>query len=319
MVARSFLAGLLLTVVASPAVAQTSRRPQPSSPAVKADVPVSVRLMDLAALRRLFSTVARQQAASVDGEQAADWTDFSLIASAVIGEAQVGPFSFEALVEAAIAGGGPHVQAKPGVAGRDAAAYQLLQLGYSARETADVVMGRISVRALDTARGMLAVGRSRESAADFLDGEYRRVMRAVEAQQRAARERRPRSTPFDALIERYARLHGVDTSIVRAIMETESAFNPLAVSRAGAIGLMQLMPMTAFELGVNPFVPEQNIEGGIRYFARMLKTFGSLEMALVAYNGGPGYATRFARGQAVLYGETRDYVRRVLGRLATAR
>ena len=112
----------------------------------------------------------------------------------------------------------------------------------------------------------------------------------------------------------------VEAAIVRAIMETESAFNPAALSRAGAIGLMQLMPMTARELGVNPFVPEQNIEGGVRYFSQLLKMFGSnLELALVAYNGGPGYAQRYARGQAALYGETRDYVRKVLSKLSASR
>ena len=111
----------------------------------------------------------------------------------------------------------------------------------------------------------------------------------------------------------------MQASLVRAIISTESAFNPVARSRAGAIGLMQLMPGTATELGVNPFVPEQNIEGGIRYFSQLLKTFGGVELALVAYNAGPGFAQRYARGQAVLYGETRDYVRRVLGRLQASR
>jgi soluble lytic murein transglycosylase-like protein len=66
---------------------------------------------------------------------------------------------------------------------------------------------------------------------------------------------------------------------------------------------------------VNPYVAEQNIEGGIRYFAGLLRTFGQLELALVAYNGGPGYARRYAAGQATLYGETRAYVRAVLDRV----
>jgi soluble lytic murein transglycosylase-like protein len=126
-------------------------------------------------------------------------------------------------------------------------------------------------------------------------------------------------TAYDALIEKYATVHGVETAVVRAIMATESAFNPNAISSAGAIGLMQLMPMTARELGVNPWVPEQNIEGGVRYFSQLLRMFGGLELALVAYNGGPGYAQRYARGQAVLYGETRDYVRKVLARLGAVR
>jgi soluble lytic murein transglycosylase-like protein len=82
---------------------------------------------------------------------------------------------------------------------------------------------------------------------------------------------------------------------------------------------MQLMPMTARELGVDPFVPEQNIEGGVRYLSQLLRTFGGLELALVAYNGGPGYASRYARGQAALYGETRDYVQKVLARINALR
>jgi len=122
------------------------------------------------------------------------------------------------------------------------------------------------------------------------------------------------STAFDALIEKYARLHNVESSIVRAIIATESAFNPVARSHAGAIGLMQLMPMTARELGVNPHIPEENIEGGTRYFAQLL-TFGRLDLALIAYNGGPGFDERYLRGQTALYGETRDYVRKVMDRL----
>jgi len=66
-------------------------------------------------------------------------------------------------------------------------------------------------------------------------------------------------------------------------------------------------------------VPEQNIEGGVRYFSQLLKIFGGVELALVAYNGGPGYAQRYARGQAALYGETRDYVKRVLARINALR
>jgi soluble lytic murein transglycosylase-like protein len=199
---------------------------------------------------------------------------------------------------------------------RDEAAYQLLALGYSARETADVVSGRISQQALDAARQMLAVGQTREAAANYLDGQYRRVV-ALRTARNALRppRRGGLSTTFDDPIEKYANLHQLDAAVVRAIIQTESAFNPLALSRKGAIGLMQLMPMTARELGVNPFVPEQNIEGGVRYFSQLLRMFGGIELALVAYNGGPGYAQRYARGQVVLYGETRDYVKRVLERV----
>jgi soluble lytic murein transglycosylase-like protein len=79
------------------------------------------------------------------------------------------------------------------------------------------------------------------------------------------------------------------------------------------------MPMTARELGVDPFVPEQNIAGGVRYFSLLLQRFGGVELALVAYNAGPGFAQRYARGQTALYGETRQYVRNVLGRLTNER
>jgi soluble lytic murein transglycosylase-like protein len=180
-----------------------------------------------------------------------------------------------------------------------------------------VVSGRISRQALDTARRMLAVGQSRDVAANYLDSQYKRV--ALRNTQADPTHGGVAPSVFDSLIEKHAARHQVEAAIVRAIIQAESAFNPLALSRKGAIGLMQLMPMTARELGVDPFVPEQNIEGGIRYFSQLLKMFGGLELALVAYNGGPGYAQRYARGQAVLYGETRDYVRNVMGRINARR
>jgi soluble lytic murein transglycosylase-like protein len=82
---------------------------------------------------------------------------------------------------------------------------------------------------------------------------------------------------------------------------------------------MQLMPATARALGVDPVAPDQNIEGGVRYLSELLRMFGSVDLALVAYNAGPGLARRYARGEAALYGETREYVRRVLDRLRMSR
>jgi len=301
----------LLSGTAVPALGDAVSAPE-SRPATN-DIP----LMSLASVRALFGTVARASS-MMDGQRAAAWTDFSTMAAAVSGDSNLDSFTVEALTQALTTGGGPRVNATPGVASRDAAAFRLLQLGYSAREAADVVSGRISLRALDTAQRMLAVGKGRDAAADYLDRQYKRI---ALAQATAVPDLQParRSRPLDVLIEKYARLHGVEAAVVRAIMETESAFDAAAISSAGAVGLMQLMPMTARELGVNPFVPEQNVEGGVRYFAQLMKRFGDLEMALVAYNGGPGYAQRFARGQAALYGETRDYVRKVLSRLASSR
>jgi len=311
----SFAAIFLLTLTTTssgPAATAVARPATASRP--------DVRLLDLAAVRRLVNALARQRATMTEGERAAAWADFSLVSQAVIGDSKVGPFDLDELAFAATSGGGPRVTVTAGVAIRDMAAYQLLALGYSARETADVVSGRISQQALDTARQMLAVGQTKEMAANYLDSQYKRIVALHNARNLPRRRGGAPVAPtaFDALIEKYSTIHQVEASIIKAIMATESAFNPAALSRAGAIGLMQLMPMTARELGVNPFVPEQNIEGGVRYFSQLMKMFGSIELALVAYNGGPGYAQRYARGQAALYGETRDYVRKVLSKLSTS-
>ena len=120
------------------------------------------------------------------------------------------------------------------------------------------------------------------------------------------------SAPLDQLVIQSSRKHGVDPRLVRAIITHESGWDPEAVSRAGAIGLMQLMPGTADLLGVDPHDPAQNIEGGVRYVAGLLDSFGgNLDAALVGYVGGPDYAARWLRGEAALYGEVRGYVDRV--------
>jgi soluble lytic murein transglycosylase-like protein len=311
-------AAIFLLILTTPSVPAASAGPASvARPATSGRV--DVRLLELAAVRRVVNSLIRTAPAMTEGERAAAWADVSLVAQAVVGDTRAAPLDLDALAHAAVSGGGPTVSAMPGVTIRDEGAYQLLALGYSARETADVIGGRISQRALDTARHMLAVGRSRDVAANYLDGQYKRVVAIRTAMSRPPVRRAVMPTTFDALIEKYAALHKVEAAVVRAIIQTESAFNPLALSRKGAIGLMQLMPMTARELGVDPFVPEQNIEGGVRYFSQLLRMFGGLELALVAYNGGPGYAQRYARGQTALYGETRDYVRKVIERLAAIR
>ncbi len=315
MVSSAAIFLLILTTPSAPAASVGA--PSVARPATPGRV--DVRLLDLAAIRRVVTSLIRTTSTMTEGERVAAWADVSLVAQAVIGDTRVGPFELAEITQAVVSGGGPRVSAMPGVAMRDEAAYQLLALGYSARETADVVGGRISQQALDTARQMLALGRSRDMAANYLDGQYKRVVALRTAVTRPPVRRSVMPTAFDALIEKYAALHQVEAVVVRAIIQTESAFNPLALSRKGAIGLMQLMPMTARELGVDPFVPEQNIEGGVRYFSQLLKMFGGLELALVAYNGGPGYAQRYARGQVALYGETRDYVQKVIARLNALR
>ncbi|MFQ5768197.1 MAG: lytic transglycosylase domain-containing protein, partial [Acidobacteriota bacterium] len=123
----------------------------------------------------------------------------------------------------------------------------------------------------------------------------------------------PRSALAE-LVGRVASRYSVDPAIILAMVETESHFDPGAVSRVGAVGLMQLMPSTAAELKVeDPFDPEQNIEGGIRYLKGMLDRFGGrLDLALAAYNAGPAAVQWY--GGIPPFLETREYVERVLAR-----
>jgi soluble lytic murein transglycosylase-like protein len=108
-----------------------------------------------------------------------------------------------------------------------------------------------------------------------------------------------------------AAAYGVDESIVRAIIHAESAFNPNAMSRVGAQGLMQLMPATARRFGVgNAFDPGQNIRGGVQYLAFLLKRFnGDLRLVAAGYNAGEGAVDKY-RGVPP-YSETQRYVQRV--------
>ena len=116
---------------------------------------------------------------------------------------------------------------------------------------------------------------------------------------------------FAHLIRTTAERHGVDARLVEAVVQTESAGNPTAVSPKGARGLMQLMPERAAELGVrDSFDPVQNVDGGVRHMRDLLQRFaGDVTLALAAYNAGEA-AVR-AHGGVPPYAETREYVRRV--------
>lgn len=109
------------------------------------------------------------------------------------------------------------------------------------------------------------------------------------------------------MIIRIAREEGVDPALALAVAGAESGFNASAVSPAGAIGLMQLMPETAKGLGVDPFVPEQNVRGGLRYLRQNMERYGnSLNLALAGYNAGPGAVAKY--GGVPPYKETQNYI-----------
>jgi hypothetical protein len=116
---------------------------------------------------------------------------------------------------------------------------------------------------------------------------------------------------IDAAIDAAAARHHVDPSLVRSVVKVESNFNPNAVSRKGAMGLMQLMPSTARSLNVsNPFDPAQNVDAGVRHLRKLLDSYGgNVRLSLAAYNAGAGAVARSAG--VPHFRETQDYVRRI--------
>lgn len=102
---------------------------------------------------------------------------------------------------------------------------------------------------------------------------------------------------------------GVDPCVALSIAKLESQFNPHLKARSGAIGLFQLMPDTARRLGVNPYVQSENIRGGILYYQMMYKKFGSIDLALAAYNAGPGNVARY--GGVPPFKETKAFISRI--------
>lgn len=129
----------------------------------------------------------------------------------------------------------------------------------------------------------------------------------------ADREIPPRSE-LERLAAESAERHRIDPALVRAVIETESAWDPLAVSYKGALGLMQLIPATAERFGVaDPFDPTQNLEGGVKYLRWLLERYGgNLEHALAAYNAGEGAVDR--AGGIPRISETVAYVQKVTER-----
>lgn len=121
----------------------------------------------------------------------------------------------------------------------------------------------------------------------------------------------PASEAYDDIIQEAATTYDMDPDLIHAVMQAESAFHPFAVSRAGAEGLMQLMPDLSDEMGVtNAFDPRENIMGGVRYLKRLLDFHnGNVDLALASYNAGPGNVERY--GGVPPFRETKNYVKTI--------
>jgi hypothetical protein len=124
----------------------------------------------------------------------------------------------------------------------------------------------------------------------------------------------PAGTPYAGLFETAGRRYGVSPTLLAAVAQQESGFNASAVSSAGARGLMQIMPGTADGLGVNPMDPAQAVDGAARLLRDLTREFGRVDLALAAYNAGPGAVHRY--GGIPPYPETRNYVPAVLAHQA---
>jgi soluble lytic murein transglycosylase-like protein len=158
--------------------------------------------------------------------------------------------------------------------------------------------------------GRLVLANKPQPGADRVVKAYpSREAEAVRAAEWGASER---ARMYEDLIVEHARLNDIRPALVRAVVQTESAFNPYAVSPKGARGLMQLMPETAQQFGVkNVYNPEENVRAGVAYLRQLLDRYNNDEkLALAAYNAGPGAVDKY--GQTIPpYSETRNYVARI--------
>jgi len=122
----------------------------------------------------------------------------------------------------------------------------------------------------------------------------------------------PTRKSFEELVEEYARKYEMDPRLVKKLVQVESGFNPQAVSPKGAMGLMQLMPDTCRDLGVeNPFDVQENLEGGLRYLKGLMEQFQDVRLALAAYNAGPARVREY--GGIPPFPETQQFVKKILG------
>ncbi len=308
---------LALALGAAPAVAGALAPPVAEAPA-----PPECSVAEVPGLATQYARAVRESRADLDPRRspagddadvlaAGPAADFWRVTAAILGPAGAALVAAGDVTPFQPVGGTSRL-ALPcdrGVRARDQIAWSMGLGGYSAQEIADVLAGHLTLADLDGARAALMAGQPRPSVAAFLEARWREPQTAVTA--RAA----PAPGPWQTLAHLEADLlalsarHGVAPELVRAVIAAESAGNPRAVSSAGAIGLMQLMPATAASLGVDPWQPTENLAGGIAYLSSLLRAYGgNARLALIAYNAGPQHANRVRDGSAVAYRETRRYL-----------
>ena len=185
---------------------------------------------------------------------------------------------------------------------------QTARLARLARESPEKALGPIAAAALFLLFGDRPTGRKAPTPTGW----------RAQLQPYAASRAWERTAPAWAvpLVTRAARASGVPAQLLGALIRTESAWQPQVISSAGAIGLAQLMPATAQELGVDPWDPAQNVRGGARYLRQQLDRFNDVTLALAAYNAGPHRVQQY--GGVPPFRETQAYVQKVLGRLVEA-
>ena len=178
-----------------------------------------------------------------------------------------------------------------------------------------LALGSVSVAHADIYKYVDKYGHVHLSDRPLHDG-YRAIVRTWKGWQ--LRQNEPRVTGknmarFSELIALVSKRYQLDADLVHAVVRAESAYDPNAVSHAGAVGLMQLMPATARQFGVkNRRDPSQNLQGGSRFLSYLLRRFDNdLSLALAAYNAGEGAVMRYGK-RIPPYRETQNYVRKVL-------
>lgn len=296
-----------------------------AAPAVSlADVPGRVpsmpALCSLGQLPGLSAQYARAARAGTAGRTPADarsavptvgvaGTDFVRVAQGILG----GPIEGPAFVD---------LPCSASVRARDQVAWSMSLAGYSSRDIGDVLEGTTTVADLDEARFRLMSGQPRQAVSAFLDARRQALLAASSVAPPVSTVAAvlpvpvagpiapaPPTSVLDAELRALARIHRVSPDLVRAVITAESNWNARAVSEAGAIGLMQLMPATAASLGVNPWHPVDNLRGGIAYLGSLLRSYGeNARLALIAYHAGPQHANRVRDGLATTHSTTRRYL-----------